>query len=89
LKEGEGAKADDVPKDEPESVPLGLNLGNYSADDIQSLTQITQEMNRRMKMARGMKRGRKVQGFSEYCEKTQERINELKAILKRESTSEE
>jgi flagellin-specific chaperone FliS len=46
-------------------------------------------MNRRMKMARGMKRGRKVQGFSEYCEKTQERINELKATLKIDSTSEE
>ena len=54
-----------------------------------SLTQITHEMNRRMEMARGMKRGRKVQGFAEYCQKTTERINELKNTLKKENTSEE
>ena len=38
----------------------GFNLGNYSSEDMASLTQITHEMNRRMEMARGMKRGRKV-----------------------------
>lgn len=43
-----------------------------------SLTKITLEMNKRIEMARGMKRGRKVQGFAEYCQKTTERINELK-----------
>ena len=45
----------------------GFNLGNYTSEDMASLTQITHEMNRRMEMARGMKRGRKVQGFAEYC----------------------
>lgn len=54
-----------------------------------SLTQITHEMNRRMEMARGMKRGRKVQGFAEYCQKTTERINDLKNSLKNENTTED
>ena len=67
----------------------GFNLGNYTSEDMASLTQITQEMNRRMEMARGMKRGRKVQGFAEYCQKTTERINDLKNTLKNDATSEE
>lgn len=67
----------------------GFNLGNYTSEDMASLTQITQEMNRRMEMARGMKRGRKVQGFAEYCQKTTERINDLKNTLKNEKTSED
>lgn len=54
---------------------VGFNLGNYTSEDMASLTQITQEMNRRMDMARGMKRGRKVQGFADYCQKTTARIN--------------
>ena len=67
----------------------GFNLGNYTSEDMASLTQITHEMNRRMEMARGMKRGRKVQGFAEYCQKTTERINELKAQLSNDKTSED
>ena len=67
----------------------GFNLGNYTSEDMASLTQITHEMNRRMEMARGMKRGRKVQGFAEYCQKTTERINELKSLLSNDKTSEE
>ena len=39
-------------------------------------------MNRRMELTRGMKRGRKVQGFEEYCQKTTERINTLKNMLR-------
>ncbi len=46
-------------------------------------------MNRRMDMARGMKRGRKVQGFADYCQKTTARINELKATLKKPETTED
>ena len=42
-----------------------------------------------MQMARGMKRGRKVQGFADYCQKTTEKINELKAELDDENTTEE
>ena len=56
----------------------GFNLGNYTSEDMASLSMITQEMNRRMEMARGMKRGRKVQGFADYCQKTTDRINNLK-----------
>ena len=67
----------------------GFNLGNYTSEDMASLTQITHEMNRRMEMARGMKRGRKVQGFAEYCQKTTERINELKSLLSNDKTSED
>ena len=59
-----------------------LNLGNYTSEDMATLTQITMEMNRRMDMARGTKRGRKIQGFADYCHQTTERINELKNILK-------
>ena len=66
-----------------------FNLGNYTSEDMASLTQITIEMNRRMDMARGMKRGRKVQGFADYCHKTTARINELKNLLKEPETSEE
>ena len=54
-----------------------------------SLSMITQEMNRRMEMARGMKRGRKVQGFADYCQKTTDRINNLKNSLKKDETPEE
>ena len=39
---------------------MGFNIANYSSEDMASLTQITTEMNRRMQIARGMKRGRKV-----------------------------
>ena len=67
----------------------GFILGNYTSEDMVSLKMITQEMNRRIEMARGMKRGRKVQGFSEYCLKTTERIKELKDILKDPNTEEE
>ena len=54
-----------------------------------SLTQITQEMNRRMDMARGNRRGRKVQDFGAYCKKTIERINTLKNNLKNPDASED
>ena len=53
------------------------------------LDVITQEMNRRMEIARGVKRGRKVQGFADYCEKTTERINELKSELRDRNTTED
>ena len=39
---------------------MEFNLGNYTSEDMTSLTMITTEMNRRMEMTRGMKRGRKV-----------------------------
>ena len=39
---------------------MDFNIANYSSEDMASLTQITTEMNRRMQIARGMKRGRKV-----------------------------
>lgn len=66
-----------------------FNLGNYTSEDMASLTQITMEMNRRMDMARGMKRGRKVQGFADYCHKTTARINELKLLLRQPETTED
>ena len=44
-----------------------LNLGNYTSEDMATLTQITMEMSRRMDMARGTTRGRKIQGFADYC----------------------
>ena len=46
---------------------MEFNLGNYTSEDMTSLTMITEEMNRRMELSRGMKRGRKVQGFAVYC----------------------
>ena len=68
---------------------MGFNIANYSSEDMASLTQITTEMNRRMQIARGMKRGRKVQGFADYCKKTTDRINELKAELNMPTTTED
>ena len=68
---------------------MEFNLGNYTSEDMTSLTQITTEMNRRMEMTRGMKRGRKVQGFAEYCQKTTERINTLKNMLRIPKQTEE
>ena len=68
---------------------LGFDVANYSSSDMALLTQVTAEMSRRMQMARGMKRGRKVQGFADYCQKTTEKINELKAELDSENTSED
>ena len=67
---------------------MEFNLGNYTSEDMTSLTQITTEMNRRMELTRGMKRGRKVQGFAEYCQKTTERINTLKNMLRDAGKSE-
>ena len=66
-----------------------FNLGNYTSEDMASLTQITMEMNRRMDMARGTRRGRKIQGFADYCQKTTARINELKHILRQIETTED
>ena len=58
-------------------------------EDMSSLTKITHEMNKRIEMARGLKRGRKVQGFAEYCQKTTDRITALKEQLNVEETPEE
>ena len=68
---------------------MEFNLGNYTSEDMTSLTLITTEMNRRMELTRGMKRGRKVQGFAEYCQKTTERINTLKNMLRDTERSED
>lgn len=76
-------------EDEDSDMAASFNLCNYTSEDMASLTQITQEMNRRMEMARGMKRGRKVQGFAEYCQKTTHRINELKGSLRNDATGDE
>ena len=66
-----------------------FNLGNYTSGDMASLSAITEEMNRRMQAARGMRRGRKVQGFADYCQKTTDRINNLKNTLKNSRDSED
>ena len=68
---------------------MEFNLGNYTSEDMTSLTMITTEMNRRMELTRGMKRGRKVQGFADYCQKTTERINTLKNMLRDPEISED
>ena len=72
------AQKDDNRKKNKARQKRNFNLGNYTSEDMASLSMITQEMNRRMEMARGMKRGRKVQGFADYCQKTTDRINDLK-----------
>jgi len=46
-------------------------------------------MDRRLHKARGVKRGRKVQGFADYCQQTTERIDELKSELRSHKTSED
>ena len=85
---GEGDKREDGSlssnRDSSEGVaPQAL----YTQYDVQTLCELQRGISMHQRQ-RGMKRGRKVQGFTEYCEKTTERINELKALLHAPSTTE-
>jgi len=74
----------------PESIsPLlpGSNQVSYPMMDLRNFTQVTQEMITRMQISKGKKRGRIAQGFTEYCENTQDLINDLSNTLNDEKTS--
>jgi hypothetical protein len=47
----------------------------YTSKDKEQLSQIKQNLS---KDKQGLKRGRKIKKFAEYCEKTKKRIRELK-----------
>ena len=74
--------------EEDESIlPVGyLQKQQYSAQDKSKLTQIKQDLNN---SKAGLKRGRKVQNFHEYCEHTTQRIKELKQELADSNTNED
>ena len=58
-------------------------------NEADSFQRITYDMTQKMKEARGVKRGRKVLDFTEYCNKTTKRIDELKVILIKTDATEE
>ena len=64
-------------------------LKNMTENEASTFRRITYDMTQKMKEARGVKRGRKVLDFTEYCNKTTRRIDELKLILINTDATEE
>ena len=64
-------------------------LKNMTENEASTFRRITYDMTQKMKEARGVKRGRKVLDFTEYCNKTTRRIDELKLILVNSDATEE
>ena len=71
------------------TLPTKKAQSKLSKKEADSFKRITYDMTQKMKEARGVKRGRKVLDFTEYCNKTTRRIDELKLILVNTKASEE